>query len=61
MSKRWQHKVIEITYQMFGNTTTERAQAELDTMSAQGWELVSTAQHGPLSGDSVRMFFKKEV
>ncbi len=59
MSGRWQHKVIEIKYALFGGKTTERVQSELDKMGAQGWELVTVVQAS--SADSIRMFFKKEA
>lgn len=61
MNSRWQHKVVEIKHVMFGGKTTERAQAELDKLGAQGWELVAVAQQGHAAMDSFRMFFKKEV
>src|SRR3546814_10370913 len=44
MSKRWQYKVVELPYQLFGGKLAERAQAELDKLGAQGWELVSVVQ-----------------
>ena len=42
---------------MFAGKLTDRIQQELDKMSAQGWELVSTLfiEHEV----SVRLFFKK--
>lgn len=60
MSRRWQHKAVEVAFKIFGgkNSNTERAQAELDKMSAQGWELVSVVQAD--STDPIRMFFKRE-
>ena len=61
MSGRWQHKVVELKPKMFGGKTTERAQAELDKLGAQGWELVAVAQQGHSAMDSFRMFFKKEA
>lgn len=61
MSNRWQHKVIDVTYKMFGGKTTERVQVELDRMGALGWELVAATQQGPAGMDSCRLFFKKEV
>ena len=61
MSRRWQHKVVEIKYQLFGGKTHEHLQAELDKMGAQGWELVAVVQQGPMGMDSTRLFFKKET
>lgn len=58
MSTRWQYKVIELPYQMFGGKLTERAQAELDKLGPQGWELVTVEQAH--SADALRMFLKKE-
>ena len=58
MSTRWQYKVVELPFQLFGGKLAERAQAELDKLGAQGWELVSTVQASP--ADTLRMFLKKE-
>jgi hypothetical protein len=58
MSKRWQYKVVELPYQMFGGKLAERAQAELDKLGAQGWELVSVVQSH--YADTLRMYLKKE-
>lgn len=58
MSKRWQYKVVELSYQMFGGKLTERAQAELDKLGPQGWELVSVEQSH--HADALRMFLKRE-
>lgn len=57
MSGRWQHKLVEVEFSIFGKKTKERTQAELDKMSAMGWELVAVVQNPT---DSTRMFFKKE-
>lgn len=57
MSKRWNYKVIEVSYKLFAGKLTDRVQQELDKMGAQGWELVSAcASHDY----SVRLFFKRE-
>lgn len=58
MSGRWQYKVVELSYKMFGGKLTERAQAELDKLGQQGWELVSVVQSH--YADALRMFLKKE-
>ncbi|MGN7724705.1 DUF4177 domain-containing protein [Luteimonas sp. 22616] len=58
MSMRWQYKVVELPYQMFGGKLAERAQSELDKLGAQGWELVSAVQAH--YADTLRMFLKKE-
>jgi len=58
MSTRWQYKVVELPYQMFGGKLAERAQTELDKLGAQGWELVSVVQAH--YADTLRMFLKKE-
>jgi len=57
MNHRWNHKVIEVPVRMFAGKLTDRMQQELDKMSMQGWELVSTLfiEHEI----SVRLFFKK--
>lgn len=57
MSTRWQYKVVEIPMKLFGGGMTERAQAELDKLGAQGWELVSTAQSN--AADVLRLFLKR--
>jgi hypothetical protein len=59
MSGRWQYKVIELPYKLFGGNLGERAQAELDKLGAQGWELVSVVQSN--AADTLRMFLKKET
>ncbi len=56
MSMRWQYKVVELPYQMFGGKLAERAQSELDKLGAQG--LVSAVQAH--YADTLRMFLKKE-
>ena len=58
MSKRWQYKVVELPYQMFGGKIHDRAQAELDKLGAQGWELVSAVQSH--YADALRLFLKRE-
>lgn len=58
MSGRWQYKVVELSYKMFGGKLTGRAQAELDKLGQQGWELVSVVQSH--YADALRMFLKKE-
>lgn len=57
MSARWQYKVIELPYKLFGGKLAERAQAELDKLGAVGWELVSVVQAH--SADTMRLFLKK--
>ena len=57
MSNRWQYKVVELPYQMFGGKLGERAQAELDKLGAQGWELVAVEQSH--YADALRMFLKR--
>jgi len=58
MSTRWQYKVVDLTYRLFGDKLADRAQAELDKLGALGWELVSVVQSSP--ADTLRMFLKKE-
>ena len=58
MSTRWQYKVVELPYRMFGGKLTERAQAELDKLGTQGWELVSAVQAH--YADTLQMFLKRE-
>lgn len=55
---RWQHKVVEIPYQLFGAKMSERVQAELDKWGAQGWQLVSVVQ--PAAAASLQLFLKRE-
>lgn len=57
MSNRWQYKVVELPFKLFGGKVVERTQAELDRLGAQGWELVSVVQASP--ADATRMYFKK--
>lgn len=57
MSTRWQYKVVEIKVNLFGANVTERAQAELDKLGAQGWELVSSVQTN--AADTLRLFLKR--
>ncbi|MFD0740352.1 DUF4177 domain-containing protein [Lysobacter koreensis] len=59
MSQRWAYKVVDIPYKLFGDKLTVRAQAELDKLGAQGWELVSVLQ-GP-AGEHLRLFLKRET
>jgi len=59
MSNRWQYKVVELQYKLFGGKTSDRAQAELDKLGALGWELVSVVQSSP--ADTLKMFLKKEA
>lgn len=56
-TSRWQYKVIEIPFKLFGGKVTEHAQSELDKLGALGWELVSTAQSS--ATDVLRLFLKK--
>lgn len=58
MSKRWNHKVIEVPYKLFAGKLNDRVQEELDKMGAQGWELVSVCTSG--HDYSLRLFFKRE-
>ncbi|GAB6197388.1 DUF4177 domain-containing protein [Lysobacter xanthus] len=59
MSTRWNYKVVELSFKMFGGKFVERVQAELDKLGAQGWELVSVVQASP--ADATRLYFKKEA
>ncbi len=58
MSNRWNHKVVEVSFSLFGNKLSEKIQAELDKFGALGWELVAVNQSSP--ADVVRIYFKKE-
>ncbi|GAB3302827.1 DUF4177 domain-containing protein [Luteimonas notoginsengisoli] len=58
MSTRWQYKVVDLPYRLFGDKLADRAQAELEKLGALGWELVSVVQSSP--ADTLRMFLKKE-
>lgn len=57
MSTRWSYKVVELKPKLFAGTLGTRAQQELDKLGAQGWELVSALQAGPM--DTLRLFLKK--
>jgi len=59
MSKRWQHKVVEVPVTMFGGKLVERTQEALDKLGPQGWELVSVAHSN--SFDTLRLFLKREA
>lgn len=59
MSARWQYKVVELPYKLFGGKLGERAQAELDKAGALGWELVSAVQSH--ATETLRLFLKKPV
>lgn len=59
MSRRWQYKVVEIEFRMFGGKLSERVQEELDRLGPQGWELVSVVQAAP--ADKLRMYLKREA
>ena len=58
MSTRWQYKVVDLPYWLFGDKLADRAQAELEKLGALAWELVSVVQSSP--ADTLRMFLKKE-
>ncbi len=58
MSNRWNYKVVEVSFSLFGNKLSEKIQAELDKFGALGWELVAVNQSSP--ADVVRIYFKKE-
>lgn len=58
MSNRWNHKVVEVSFSLFGSKLSERIQSELDKLGAQGWELVAVNQSS--TADVVRLYFKKE-
>ena len=55
MNTRWSYKVLEIPVKLFGGKLTENVQAELDSLGAQGWELVSVVQNGL----NVMLYLKK--
>lgn len=57
MSHRWIYKVVDVSYKLFGGKVAERAQAELDKLGAQGWELVSVTQSQ--ATDGLRLFLKR--
>lgn len=58
MSTRWNHKVVEVPFSLFGSKLSEKIQAELDKFGALGWELVAVNQTS--AADAVRLYFKKE-
>ena len=58
MSKRFNHKVVEVKPTLFSGKLTQNVQAEMDKMSAQGWELVAVNQTN--AADVVRLYYKKE-
>lgn len=53
---RFQHRVVEVPYKMFGDHA-ERIQAELDKHGVQGWELVAVTQTTGI--EPVRLYFRK--
>lgn len=57
MSERWQYKVVDVPVKMLGEGVSVRAQAELDKLGAQGWQLVSVVQ-SPATY-SLSMFLRK--
>ncbi|MGH8061272.1 MAG: DUF4177 domain-containing protein [Pseudoxanthomonas sp.] len=58
MSTRWNHKVVEVSFSLFGSKLGEKIQMELDKFGALGWELVAVTQTS--AADVVRLYFKKE-
>ena len=56
MSQRWIYKVVDIPFKLFAGKATDRAQAELDKLGAQGWELVSVTQ---TQAEGLRLFLKR--
>ena len=44
MGTRWSHKVVEVSFSLFGSKLSEKIQAELDKFGALGWELVAVNQ-----------------
>ena len=58
MSTRWNHKVVEVSFSLFGSKLSEKIQSELDKCGALGWELVAVNQSS--AADVVRLYFKKE-
>ena len=58
MSTRWSHKVVEVSFSLFGSKLSEKIQSELDKFGALGWQLVAVNQSSP--ADVVRIYFKKE-
>jgi len=59
VSKRWSHKVVEVSFSLFGGKLGERIQMELDKFGALGWELVTVNQTS--AADVVRLYFRKEA
>ena len=53
MSNRWNHKVVEVSFSLFGSKLSEKIQSELDKLGAQGWELVAVNQSS--AADVVRL------
>ena len=58
MATRWSHKIVEVSFSLFGSKLSEKIQAELDKFGVQGWELVAVNQTS--AADVVRLYFKKE-
>lgn len=56
-ASRWLYKVVELPMKLFGGSLTDRVQAELDRLGAQGWELVSVVQAS--SADTTRLYLKR--
>lgn len=59
MSQRWSYKVVEVPFKLFAGKLTDRVQAELDRLGAQGWELVSVGQTS--AAEAVRLYLKKAL
>lgn len=59
MSTRWQHKVVGVPVEMFGNKAMQRAKEALEKLSVPGWQLVAVDQ--PSSLDSIRLYLKRPV
>ena len=57
MNERWQYKVVDVAVKMLGDSVSVRAQAELDRLGAQGWQLVSVVQSPATC--SLSMFLRK--
>jgi hypothetical protein len=55
--RMFEHRIISVRGKTLGGVV-EKAQEELDRMSADGWELVAATEQAPTSL-SVRLFFKK--
>lgn len=58
MATRWNHKIVEVSFSLFGSKLSEKIQSELDRLGALGWELVAVTQTS--AADVVRLYFKKE-